>query len=178
MAVSKRSPIFWQSDLDELRLPAQAMSDAFGVEVMDGDSDNVLVLKNPKGNTALNYTLPEGSCKVIGTIAHEERSSFYIALWSSGQDHRIIRYSELTRSLTTVIEYDFKWAPYMYVNGFATYVPSTGTDILCFTDSTNEIWQIDVMKGINRSNGDYINGYPQVIDQKELTLIKSPPLTP
>ena len=79
MAIDKLTPKYLKKDEDHRLIKAMEMIDALNVRVSADEEGNEGVLKNIKGNTEIEFTLPIGSNKTIGS-AYSDKTKDILSL--------------------------------------------------------------------------------------------------
>lgn len=87
----------------ELLKPSQ-YRDALNVRMNDSVGGNEFSLTNLKGNTKVNYTLPEGKNVVIGSKEDVENSIIYYFIFNDRNDHQIVKYNYRTNTINQLVE--------------------------------------------------------------------------
>lgn len=64
---------------------------------------NVGIVTNLKGNSLIEFTLPEGDNVCIGTASDDEKNKFYYFLWNSEGFHGIYRYDGLLKKIDAIV---------------------------------------------------------------------------
>ena len=77
MAIDKLTPKYLKKDEDHRLIKAMEMIDALNVRVSADEEGNEGVLKNIKGNTEIEFTLPIGSNKTIGSAYSDKTKDIF-----------------------------------------------------------------------------------------------------
>lgn len=104
-----------------------------------GDDGNI---ENVKGNTAVSYTLPTGTNKVIGTFEEREENRLFIFIHNTSDNHSIVRYDGDTSSITEIIQSDILA---FNVDNLITGI-AVVEDRLYWTDGLNSQKKINIEK--------------------------------
>lgn len=159
------------------RLPKEDFVDSLNMTLDSIEGSNDLVRANIIGNRIVNYSLPAGTNKVIGSFSFLLRGTIIYFVYNSNGNHSILEFNTSTRAIAKIFESE---------------TDSGGTDILGFS-STGQITSINVFP---RSEGDLLlfldtQGRPTIMDIAKfkagaytpvtrdiIDLATRPPLTP
>ena len=180
MAIDKLTPRYLNKDSDERLIKNVEMKDALNVRISTEDNGDGMVIKNAYGNVEISFetSLPDGTNKVIGSVAVESLGSIYFFVWNSNEDHCIYKYS--TGSNTAKLVYKDSVLGFSE-NGFVkgnVVVNGNRDDLLYFNDSRSEPKKINASKALR---GDYPASFTSGTDEEKLlflTVAKQPPLDP
>jgi len=178
MAIDKLTPRYLNKDNDERLIKSMEMTDALNVRISTEDDGDGLVIKNAYGNTEVSLVtaLPDGTNKVIGSVAVESTGSIYFFVWNSNDNHSIYKYS--TGSNTARLVYRDSVLAFNE-NGFVqadVVIDGNGDDLLYFNDSNTAPKKINASKALR---GEYSPFLTSGTDEQKLlilTVAKQPPL--
>jgi len=178
MAIDKLTPRYLNKDNDERLIKSMEMTDALNVRISTEDDGDGLVIKNAYGNTEVSLVteLPDGTNKVIGSVAVESTGSIYFFVWNSNDNHSIYKYS--TGSNTARLVYRDSVLAFNE-NGFVqadVVIDGDGDDLLYFNDSNTAPKKINASKALR---GEYSPFLTSGTDEQKLlflTVAKQPPL--
>ena len=108
MAIDKLIPQYLNKDEDARLIKSTEMSNAVNVRVSNDADGNQGVLKNVKGNTAIEAlrdydAIPtSGSSRVIGSVASEAGKCIYYFLYNTSSEHGIYHYLMLKLTLLLI----------------------------------------------------------------------------
>src|SRR5215217_2307806 len=89
---------------DKLLLPPTKARYMLNCNVMSSGSGNVGIVTNLKGNTLIDFELPDGDNRTIGIATDEEVNKFYYFVWNSNDYHGIYQFDGLTRQIVCVLQ--------------------------------------------------------------------------
>ena len=96
-------------------------------DAVEGSQDKVVT--NIVANRLVDYTLPTGTCIVLGAKADPLRNIVYYFVWNSNSKHSILKYDNSTRTISKLLE---------------NMTDTGGTDILAF-NRYKRIIHIDII---------------------------------
>lgn len=88
---------------DEI-IPNNQARSLYNCNILSQGEGQVGIVTKPKGNLNIQFTLPDGENKVIGTAVNEENNNFYFFIWNSEGYHRIQQYNSLTKTISLALE--------------------------------------------------------------------------
>jgi len=141
---------------------------AINVETATSYDDDIGALEKSKAPVLVDYDLPSGENKCIGTIVSEQVNNIYIFIYNSNSNHRIYEYNDQYEVTELVIESsELNFTEYNNVVGDAVRGFKPNEILLYFTDNVNPIRQINVERAKDGGYGS--------IDQEKISLIKYQP---
>lgn len=155
-------------------MPANKAKYILNCNVLSTAAGNVGVITNIKGNTQVEFDLPDGDCICIGKAVDEERSNFYFAICNSGGFHTWYRYNIIEKRVSIVIQ---------------SKTDTGGTDILRWTTDrlilhanvihNNRLYWTDTIArkiNIDKALDKSVNGYGIVIEEDFINAYKRAPV--
>jgi hypothetical protein len=140
--------------------------------VMVTAEGDVGVVRNPKGNTQISFSLPEGQNQCIGYAKNLENSVAFLFYWNSNKFHSIRKFNSVTKEVTTVVlnlidtgNIDIlKFA----VNHLILHAEVTRRDLLYWCDGLNNARKTNLNKLEDKSD----SGYGTIIKQEFIDAYK------
>lgn len=159
------------SDTDIHALPSNDYLDALNVRSGSSDGQNKGAITNVKGNTAISFTLPEGTNKNIGKYEDEPGNRLFYFNYNSAGNHGIYVWDKTANTTTKLIE-DLTDTADVAVLNFSTdflinHANLINNQFLLWTDGSNPPRNLDVERALAAGYGVFTN---QSIDA-----IKYPP---
>jgi len=152
---------------------------ALNIRSMSSDGQNEGLITNAKGNTLVQFNLPSGINKVIGSYEDKTRGKVYYDVYNSFSNHSILEYTSSTNTIVTVIQSPvLNFDPNFLITGIDIVEIDENTHLKYWTDDNEEPKKINIEKGILHSQGDFINGYPSPFLNEYIYRIKRPDLHP
>ena len=166
------------SDTANEHLPVGRVRYALNCIVSSSSEGEEGVVTNPKGNTLISVSLPEGENKTIGAVADEENNRFFYAVWNSKGFHTWFQYDSVSNAITRIIQskFDsngediFKWNKTDLILG----VNIIDGDKLYWTvyGSDHPARKININKMVDRE----APGYDDIIQSSYTLAYKEPPV--
>lgn len=156
MAILKNLPLRLNRDDDVRKLEVYDMSDALNVQTSKSSGRNEGVLENIKGTTQIEYTLPDGINKCIGTITHQQSNNMFFFIWNSNNNHSVYYINDNTGIVKLVVQSSvLNFNKNGFIVGEAYQGRSSEEILLYFTDNINPVRKINVQKALNNTYGTY-----------------------
>lgn len=176
MAIDKLTPKYLKKDEDYRIIKAIEMIDALNVRVSADEEGNEGVLKNIKGNTEINITLPIGSNKTIGSVHSDKTKDIFFFVFNTSGHHGIYRYNLSKQSVDVVYQDSIlNFKKNSFVKADVVYNDNDEV-LLYFTDGINPPRKINASKALKSTS--YPSSISQSIKNIELDVCKQPPLEP
>jgi len=140
--------------------------------VLSQGAGNVGIITNVKGNTLIDFDLPDGQNTVIGTAKDEENNNFYYFLYNSNGFHGIYKFNGLTKSISRILQNltDTGNIDIMNLNPDYLILHSDVIDgkELHWVDGLNNARKTNVNKLVDKSS----NGYGSIVLQSYIDAYK------
>ncbi len=145
------------------------------IRVGSSEESNVGAVENIKGNTLVDFSLPVGTNKCIGSHEDLASNSVYYFLWNSTGKHAIYKYDGVVNSIAKI--YPNTGSSLGYTGSFLNFgehnlITGTGfvNNMLFWTDKINPPRKINVVDAPGFGPGPYLESY--------IDFVKIPPTIP
>ena len=159
------------SDDDPRALPAGDYRKAINFRIGTVEGENTFSVEKIKGNTLVNYTLPGGTNKCLGSYDDETNKKVYYFVYNSTARHLVLEYNYAVGAIALVLQNS--------VLNFSSGNPITHINVLegalSWTDYPNYPREMDIAKAKAHSAGDFVNGYASPFTEEFLKSIKYAP---
>jgi hypothetical protein len=129
----------------DIRYLQNAYRDAYNVRITDYQSGNKLTLSNVKGNTEIDYSLPDGHNIAIGSYDDKVNKNVYYFVYNSEKNHIILKYDYQANDISLVLRDTAGRDELAFsVDYYITSVALLDNRFLIYTDDNSEPRWIDL----------------------------------
>lgn len=129
----------------DIRLLNNAYRDALNVRITDYESGDKFTIVNAKGNTEIEYTLPDGHNVVIGSFDDKVNKNVYYFVYNSEDNHLILKYDYKEGDISLILrDTSARNQLNFSVDNYITSVALLDNRFLIYTDNLNEPRWIDL----------------------------------
>jgi len=133
------------------------------------DSD-LGAIENSKGNLLIDFNLPVGTNRVIGSAQHDLKRKVYYFIFNSNADHLVLEYDRISDVISEVARGSvLNFKNNSLINDVDIVKLDEDNDLMYWSDRGNPPRKININKG---KNGDY----PSPLTEDIIDAIKYPPL--
>lgn len=125
----------------DIRLLNNAYRDALNVRITDYESGDKFTIVNSKGNTEIEYTLPNKYNFVIGSFDDKVNKNVYYFVYNSKDEHSVLRYDYTQGVVELVLQSN---GLYFTQDNLITGVALLDNRYLIWTDNNQEPMMIDI----------------------------------
>lgn len=149
---------------------------ALNVRALSSEDDNIGAIELVKGNTLVQFALPIGVNRVIGSYDYKAYNKCYYFIYNSFLNHSILEYTPSSNTIKTVLTNSvLNFNTDYLITGINVVELDSDNHLLYWTDDYNEPRKINIEKGILHSLGDYVNGYANPFLESFIFRVKDPP---